>query len=75
MQSFEELMELAAKGKSTNVNIHIRDLKGGAKDDFYGLFPDDLLSFCFGKACDKGQGKLMGLYNYWNGFWLMSRQC
>ena len=59
MQNFDEVMDLAEKGISSNVHVYMDELKGGAKDDFYGLFPDDLLTFCFGKASEDGQGKLL----------------
>ena len=51
-------MELAAQGSSSSVDTYVQDLKGGGKDDFYGLFPDDVYCFSFGKACGKDRGNI-----------------
>lgn len=50
------MMELAAKGDNSKVDIFIKHLKGGTTEDVYGLFPDECICFNFGHAYGKTIG-------------------
>ena len=56
-QTFDEVLDLASRGDSENVNLLGKHIKTGHASDVYALAPDDAMVYCFGQAAKGEPGR------------------